>query len=199
MIPGQPLTAQHLFGRDGLLRTDEKAEGMTGGISEHIQRLVRVVSAVKDERGPQIFGALPLTVQFLDAGHTEVVMHLLRYIVRGPGRSGQGRNLLESEHSVSRRVEQDQPVRLIVAAVGHDLIAGTIPETKELPVELRETPAVGGIESGVHQDRVGGRPGPPAECITQAGPADCRDADRVAIRANPLSAGWAWEDLNLRP
>jgi hypothetical protein len=31
------------------------------------------------------------------------------------------------------------------------------------------------------------------------GPADYRDADRIAIRANPLSAGWAWEDLNLRP
>jgi hypothetical protein len=65
-----------------------------------------------------------LTLQFLDAGHTEVVMHLLRYIMRGPGRSREGRYLLESEHATSRRVDQDQPARVIVAAVGGDLIAG---------------------------------------------------------------------------
>ena len=90
--------------------TDEKTEGMPSGVSEHVQRLAVVVSAVVQQGGPESFGALPLTLQFLDAGHAEVVMHLLRYIVRGPGRSREGRDLLESEHAVSRRVEQDQPV-----------------------------------------------------------------------------------------
>jgi hypothetical protein len=91
-------------------------------------------------------------LQFLDAGHTEVVMRLLRYIMRGPGRSREGRDLLESEHAMSRRVNQDQPPRVIVAAVGGNLIAGAIPETEELPVELRETAAVRGIDGGVHQN-----------------------------------------------
>jgi hypothetical protein len=36
-----------------------------------------------------------------------------------------------------------------------DLIAGAVAETEELPVELRQTAAVGGIESGVHQNGVG--------------------------------------------
>ena len=110
---------------------------MSGGVSEHIQRLTVIVSAVVQQGGPEFFGALPLTLQFLDVGHAEVVMHLLRYVVRGPGRSREGRDLLESEHAVSRRVEQDQPVRVIVAAVGGDLIAGAVPETEKLPVELR--------------------------------------------------------------
>ena len=83
-------------------------------------------------------------------------MHLLRYIMRGPGRSREGRDLLESEHAMSRRVDQDQPARVIVAAVGGNLIAGAIAETEELPVELRETAAVGGIDGGVHQNGVGG-------------------------------------------
>jgi hypothetical protein len=131
---------------------------MSGGVSEHIQRLT-VVSAVVQQGGPEFFGALPLTLQFLDAGHAEVVMHLLRYIVRGPGRSRESRDLLESEHAVSRRVEQNQPVRIVVAAVSGDLIAGAVPETEELPVELRETAAVGGVESGVHQNGVGGQLG----------------------------------------
>src|SRR6266571_4114367 len=148
--------------RGSLLRTDEKTEGMSGRVSEHIQRLTVVAGAVVQQGGPEFFGALPLTLQFLDAGHTEVVMHLLRYIVRGPGRSREGRDLLESEHAVSRRVEQDQPVRVIVAAIGGDLIAGAVPETEELPVELRETAAVGGVQSGVHQNGVGGHLGPPA-------------------------------------
>ena len=139
-----------------LLGTDEKAEGMPSGVSKHVQRLAVVVSTVVQQGGPEVFGALPLTLQFLDAGHTEVVMHLLRYIVRGPGRSREGRDLLESEHATSRRVEQDQPASVIVAAISGDLIAGAIPETEELPVELRETAAVGGIDGGVHQNRVGG-------------------------------------------
>jgi hypothetical protein len=67
---------------------------MSGGVSQDIQRLTVVVSAVVQEGGPEFFGALPLTPQFLEVGHAEVVMHLLRYIVRGPGRPREGRNLL---------------------------------------------------------------------------------------------------------
>ena len=59
---------------------------MSGGVSEDIQRLTVVVSAVVPQSGSEFFGALPLAPQFLEVGHTEVVMHLLRYIVRGPGR-----------------------------------------------------------------------------------------------------------------
>jgi hypothetical protein len=105
-----------------------------------------------------------LTLQFLDIGHAEVVMHLLRYIVRGPRRSREGGDLLESEPAVSRRVEQDQPVRVVVASVSGDLIAGAIPQAEELPVELRETASVSGIESGMHQNGVGGHFGLPAPC-----------------------------------
>jgi hypothetical protein len=132
---------------------------MSGGVSEHIQRLIVVVSAVVQQGGPEFFGALPLTPQFFDAGHAEVVMHLFRYIVRGPGRSRESRDLLESEHAMSLRVEKDQPGRVIVAAVGGDLIAWAVPETEELPIELRETAAIGGIKSGVHQNGVGGHLG----------------------------------------
>lgn len=78
---------------------------MSCGVSEHIQRFTVVVSAVIQQGGPEFFGALPLTLQFLDVGHAEVVMHLLRHIVRGPGWSREGRDLLESEHAVSRPVE----------------------------------------------------------------------------------------------
>src|SRR6202042_2755068 len=169
--------------------TDEKTEGMPSGVSKHIQRFAVVASTVVQQGGPEFFGALPLTLQFLDAGHAEVVMHLLRYIVRGPGRSREGRNLLESEHAMSHRVEQDQPVRVIVAAVGGDLIAGAIPETEELPVKLRETAAVGGIESGVHQNGVGGHLGPPATTSglpAQASePAACHSAPRGRDRITP--------------
>ena len=115
-------------------RNRREAEGMPGGVSKHVQRFAVVASTVVQQGGPEVFGALPLTLQFLDAGHTEVVMHLLRYIMRGPGRSREGRDLLESEHAMSRRVNQDQPARVIVAAVGGNLIAGAIPETEELPV-----------------------------------------------------------------
>ena len=45
-----------------LVRTDENTEGMSGGVSEHIQRLTVVVSAVVQEGGPKFFGALPLTL-----------------------------------------------------------------------------------------------------------------------------------------
>ena len=99
---------------------------MPSGVSKHIQRFAVVASTVVQQGGPEFFGALPLTLQFLDAGHTEVVMHLLRHIMRGPGRSREGRDLLESEHAMSRRVDQDQPARVIVAAVGGNLIAGAI-------------------------------------------------------------------------
>jgi len=98
-------------------------------------------------------------LQVLDAGHPEVMMHLLGYVLRGPGRSREGRDLLQSEHAVSRRVEQDQPGRVIVAAVGGDLIAGAVPPTGERPAGLRETAAVGGVQSGVHQYWVGGHLG----------------------------------------
>jgi hypothetical protein len=78
---------------------------MSGRVSEHIQRLTVVVSAVVQQGGPEFFGAQPLTLQLFGVGHAEVVMHLLRYIVRGPGRSREGRDLLESEHAMPRRVE----------------------------------------------------------------------------------------------
>jgi hypothetical protein len=135
---------------------------MPGGVSEHVQRLTVVVAAVVEEDGPEFFGALPLASQFPDVGHAEVVMHLLRHIVRRPGRSREGRNPLEGEHAMSRWVEQDQPVRVIVGAVGGDLIARAVPQPEELPVELREPAAVGGIKSGVHQHWVAGHLGPPA-------------------------------------
>ena len=96
---------------------------------------------VVDQGGPEFFDALPLALQFLDVRHAEVMMHLFRYIVRGPGRSRQGRDLLEGEHAVSRRVEQDQPVQVVVVTVGGDLIARAVPETEQVPVELRETAA----------------------------------------------------------
>src|SRR6516165_9727610 len=157
-----PTTAADADVRVSVLGTDEKTEGMSGRVSEHIQRLTVVVSAVVQQGGPEFFGALPLTLQFLDAGHAEVMVHLLRYVVRGPCRSREGRDLLESKHAMSRRFEQDQPVGVIVAAVGGDLIAGAVTKTEELPVKLRQTAAIGGIESRVHQDGVGGHLGPPA-------------------------------------
>jgi hypothetical protein len=40
-----------------------------------------------------------------------------------------------------------------------DLITRAVPETEELPVELRETAAVGGVDSGVDQSGVGGQRG----------------------------------------
>jgi len=45
-------------------------------------------------------------------------MHLFRDLVRRPGRPCEGGNLLEGEHAVACRIEQDQPVGLIVTAVG---------------------------------------------------------------------------------
>src|SRR6266487_2220035 len=149
--------------RGSLLRTDEKTEGMSGRVSEHIQRLTVVAGAVVQQGGPEFFGALPLTLQFLDAGHTEVVMHLLRYIVRGarsvargPGPPGK-----RTRGVPSGRAGPASPSHRSLA-IGGDLIAGAVAEAEELPVELRETAAVGGVESGVHQKGVGGHLGPPA-------------------------------------
>ena len=71
---------------------------MSGGVGEHIQRLTVVAGAVVQQGGPEFYGALPLTLQFPDAGHPEVVMHLLRYIVRGPSRSREGRDQIGRVH-----------------------------------------------------------------------------------------------------
>jgi hypothetical protein len=89
-------------------------------------------------------------------------MHLFRDVVLGPGRSGQDRDFLESEHAVTCRVEQDQPVSIIIAAVGGDLIAGALPQAEESPVELGESPTVGSVESGVHKNGMRGHLRPPA-------------------------------------
>jgi len=91
----------------------------------------------------------------------------------------------------ARRVEQDQPVRVIVAAVGGGLIAGAVPETEKLPVELRETAAVGRIESGVHQNGVGGSR---SSCRAPA----CRLSSSRSPSQCPL-AGVARSDDEQRP
>lgn len=129
---------------------------MPSRVGEHIQRLIHVVSPLVQHGCAEFFGTPPLTLQFLDGGHAKVVMHLLRHIVRGPGWPSERRNLLESEHAVSCPVDQDEPVRVIVATVGGDLVARAVTKTKKLPVELRQIAAVSGVESSVHQNGIGG-------------------------------------------
>jgi hypothetical protein len=50
---------------------------MPGWVSEHIQRFAIVVRAVVQESGPEFFGALPLTPQFLHVGHAAPVAGVL--------------------------------------------------------------------------------------------------------------------------
>ena len=42
-----------------LLGPDEQKEGVSGGVSQHIQRLAVVVGAVVQQGGPEFFGAPP--------------------------------------------------------------------------------------------------------------------------------------------
>jgi hypothetical protein len=50
---------------------------------------------VVEQRRAEPFGALALTSQLIQVRYAEVVVHLLRHIVRRPGRSCQSRDPLE--------------------------------------------------------------------------------------------------------
>src|SRR5882757_1126548 len=98
-----------------------------------------------------------MQLQLLETGHPKVVVHLFGYcLIRWPGWPGKRGNLVECEHPIVLGVEQHQPVRAHVLAVARDLVARAITQAKELPVELREPPAIGGVNRGMHEHRNSG-------------------------------------------
>lgn len=134
---------------------DEDAEGMTGGVGEHVQRLLGVVGAVEQQLGSQGESALMVSLQGRSVGDGEVEMQLHRDLRTRPSAGFQLVDLLEREQVRAVGKGENQPVG-IVRPVGRTLMARPVPKPQPLPVELGEAPDVGAVEDRVQQLRVAG-------------------------------------------
>jgi hypothetical protein len=138
---------------DGGWRRYEDAEGMSGGVGVDPERFLGIVGPISQHTGAEVQRSAVRGVQGGDRRHRQIEMqHLWVWAVR-PGCLGQGLDLLEGDLHAARRVSQDQPVlpTRIPLAGGWGLVAGAVPKSQELPVELGQRPGVGGVEDDLAQ------------------------------------------------
>ena len=128
---------------------------MTSGIGEHIQGLIVIAGPVIQQGRAQALRSLTLPFQIRDARYAEVVMHLLAHVICRLCRPYEFFDLIKREYPLPCPVDQHKPAGIILGPALGQLITGSIPQAKELPVELRESPAVRGIQRRVHQHREG--------------------------------------------
>ena len=60
-------------------------------------------------------------------------------------------DLLEGELSHAGRIQEHEPVRVVVRPVRRWFITGSVSQTEQLPVELGELSRSCGVENGVQQ------------------------------------------------
>ena len=127
---------------------DEDAERVTGGVRVHAQWLFQVRGSVEEKTCAEGEGPLMLRVEVCNRRDRHIeVQHLRARAVR-PGRLGQAGHLLERDPRCARGVMQDEPV--LAAGIrfggGWRLVAVSVRQAQELPVELGKPARVGAVD-----------------------------------------------------
>jgi hypothetical protein len=96
-----------------------------------------------------------LGVQVRDRRHRQVQVQHLRDRTVWPGRFRQLGDLLERHAVGAGGIPQHQPVLALGIRLsgGRRLVARAVPPAKQLPVELRQPPGVGGVQHDLQQPR----------------------------------------------
>jgi hypothetical protein len=135
---------------------NEETERMASGIGHYIQGLTLIQGSVVEKRRAQLLRPLAVSLKFLGRHHSEVHVHLHRNLLRWPGRPRGVRLLLDSQDSVSSVINEDQPVGVVFATVGGDLVAVAVLKAEQFSVELREAATILAVDCRVEQHGVFG-------------------------------------------
>jgi hypothetical protein len=98
--------------------------GRTSGrrVGEHIEGFAVILKAVIEQPGAQCLGTLPMPLEFLDRGDTEVLAPLHRYVFGRPGGWGGVRLPLDGQDPIAVLIKQHQPVIVVGGAGGRRLL-----------------------------------------------------------------------------
>lgn len=125
---------------------------MPGGIGQHVERFVGIVSAIKQDPTPDGLGTFSMSLKFGDAGDGEVHVHLHRNRLRRPRRCGRVTLLLNRHDTTAFRAHEHKPISRVGAALGR-LIPLAVAQTQETTLELRQSSAVNRFDGSVYQLR----------------------------------------------
>ncbi len=155
----RPMSPGRCPGRCRCQPADEDAERMAGRVGEDEQRLVGIGRPVQQLPRAQGQRPVPVPEQFPGGGHDGVqVQHLRPRPVR-PGRRRVVGDLLERQRARTVGVPQDQPIPVRCSVVaGRRLVARTVAQAEQSPVELGEAARVRAVQHGLQDPRMAGGP-----------------------------------------